>query len=207
VDLRLRADPEDGETIDESGNFHPGALKLFCNYDEHGQRLTRPNTLLIDSTQIEAGDTLEGEFRAAAGPEIQAFKEQYARERGGASFCIPRSAPSSSDASREPPSKPARPETGKTVLALHRAVALARRNPQARLLLATSRSLLARNRRRRQRCALRAAKQCAFAPPHSQLAVSTACCAHAERDFRLHETLEGMTLAPRHGNPRNVGWE
>src|SRR5580700_64983 len=56
--------PEDGETIDETRAFHPGALPLFRNYDEHSQRLTRPNTLLIDSTQIEAGDTLEGEFRA-----------------------------------------------------------------------------------------------------------------------------------------------
>jgi type III restriction enzyme len=74
--------PEDGETIDETRNFHPGALKLFANYDEHGQRLTRPNTLLIDSTQIEAGDTLEGEFRAAAAPEIEAFKAQRNREHG-----------------------------------------------------------------------------------------------------------------------------
>ena len=59
VDSRLRARPGDGETIDETRSFHPGALKLFANYDEHGQRLTRPNTLLIDSAQIEAGDTLE----------------------------------------------------------------------------------------------------------------------------------------------------
>jgi type III restriction enzyme len=53
-------EPTDDETIDETRVFHPGALRLFANYDEHGQRLTRPNTLLIDSTQIEAGDTLEG---------------------------------------------------------------------------------------------------------------------------------------------------
>ena len=61
---------EDGERIDETRAFHPGALRLFSNYDEHGERLKRPNTLLIDSTQIEAGDTLEGEFRTAAAPEI-----------------------------------------------------------------------------------------------------------------------------------------
>ncbi len=77
-----RLPEEDGERIDETRAFHPGALRLFANYDGHGNRLTRPNTLLIDSTQIEAGDTLEGEFRAAAAPEIRAFKEQRARERG-----------------------------------------------------------------------------------------------------------------------------
>jgi type III restriction enzyme len=81
--------PEDGETIDETRAFHPGALRLFANYNEHGERLTRPNTLLIDSTQIEAGDTLEGEFRAAAAPEIQAFKEQRARERGAGDTAEP----------------------------------------------------------------------------------------------------------------------
>ena len=61
---------EDGDTIDETRAFHPGALRLFANYDEHGQRLTRPNTLLIDSTQIEAG-TLDGEFRTAADPKFK----------------------------------------------------------------------------------------------------------------------------------------
>jgi type III restriction enzyme len=84
-----RLPEEDGDTIDETRSFHPGALRLFANYDEHGQRLTRPNTLLIDSTQIEAGDTLEGEFRAAAAPEIQAFKEQRAHERGAGDTAEP----------------------------------------------------------------------------------------------------------------------
>ncbi len=90
MDRRLERLPEeDGERIDETRAFHPGALRLFANYDEHGKRLTRPNTLLIDSTQIEAGDTLEGEFRAAAAPEIQAFKEQRARERGAGDTAEP----------------------------------------------------------------------------------------------------------------------
>jgi type III restriction enzyme len=73
---------DDSETIDESRSFHPGALKLFANYDEHGQPLSRPNTLLIDSVQIESGDTLDANFRAMAELEIQAFKEQRAREHG-----------------------------------------------------------------------------------------------------------------------------
>ena len=84
-----RLPEEDGETIDETRAFHPGALRLFANYDADGRRLTRPNTLLIDSTQIEAGDTLEGEFRTAAAPEIQALKEQRARERGAGDTAEP----------------------------------------------------------------------------------------------------------------------
>ncbi len=48
----------DGETLDESRDFHPGALDLFSNFDQHGQPLARPNTFLIDSVQIEAGDAM-----------------------------------------------------------------------------------------------------------------------------------------------------
>ncbi|MEB3310604.1 MAG: hypothetical protein VKJ02_10250 [Snowella sp.] len=33
-------------------------LKLFCNYDDLGDRLSRPRTLLIDSKQLESGDAL-----------------------------------------------------------------------------------------------------------------------------------------------------
>ena len=50
-----RLPEQDGERIDESRAFHPGALRLFANYDEHGNRLTRPNTLLIDSTPDRGG--------------------------------------------------------------------------------------------------------------------------------------------------------
>ncbi len=82
-------EPADGEIVDESRSFHPGALKLFSNYDRFGQPLPRPNTLLIDSRQIEAGDTLDDNFRAIAGPEIQAFKEQRARERGAGDSADP----------------------------------------------------------------------------------------------------------------------
>jgi type III restriction enzyme len=50
-----RLPEQDGERIDETRAFHPGALRLFANYDEHGNRLTRPNTLLIDSTPDRGG--------------------------------------------------------------------------------------------------------------------------------------------------------
>ncbi len=83
-----RLPEDDSETIDETRAFHPGALRLFRNYDEHGQPLTRPNTFLIDSVQIEAG-TLDAEFRKASAPQIHAFKEQRARERGAGDAAEP----------------------------------------------------------------------------------------------------------------------
>lgn len=68
---------EDGQV---SHPFH-GKFALFSNYDEHGQRLARPNTLLIDSEQLESGDALDDKFRAMAGDEIERFKREM-RERG-----------------------------------------------------------------------------------------------------------------------------
>ena len=63
---------EDGERHLE----HSGHLELFRNYNEHGVRLARPNTLLIDSAQLESGEALDKEFRAMAGPEIEQFKRE-----------------------------------------------------------------------------------------------------------------------------------
>jgi type III restriction enzyme len=41
-----------------------GRLALFRNFDEvTGNPLPRPNTLLIDSEQLEAGDALDDNFR------------------------------------------------------------------------------------------------------------------------------------------------
>jgi type III restriction enzyme len=72
------------ERIKEDGERHleqSGHLELFRNYDEHGVRLARPNTLLIDSAQLESGEALDKEFRAMAGPEIEQFKREM-RSRG-----------------------------------------------------------------------------------------------------------------------------
>jgi type III restriction enzyme len=72
---------EDGELYTE----HMGNLELFRNFDDHGNRLPKPNTLLIDSTQLESGDALDPAFRELAGPEIEQFKrEKASREGAGA---------------------------------------------------------------------------------------------------------------------------
>ncbi len=77
-------DPDDGDTIAEDRNFHPGALPLFRNYDDYGQPIARPNTLLIDSRQIESGEALDKAFKDIAEAEIAAFKEARKHEAGAA---------------------------------------------------------------------------------------------------------------------------
>ena len=70
---------EDGEEIFE----HNGHLKLFRNFDEHGNSFPRPNTILIDSHQIESGEALDKNFRAMAALEIEQFKREM-KQRSGA---------------------------------------------------------------------------------------------------------------------------
>ncbi len=68
---------------DENGaeRLKEGRLALFRNYDEHGNPHPRPRTLLIDSEQLESGDALDPQFRAAAALEIERFRSEKA-ERG-----------------------------------------------------------------------------------------------------------------------------
>ena len=70
----------DGE--DEQSRFTDGHLKLFRNYDEHGARLARPYTLLIDSEQVDSGEALDPAFRTAVGPEIEQFRLEKAQRDG-----------------------------------------------------------------------------------------------------------------------------
>jgi type III restriction enzyme len=67
---------------DEPYTVHKGHLELFRNFDEFGNRLPKPNTLLIDSEQIESGDALDPAFRDLAGPEIEQFKREKAAREG-----------------------------------------------------------------------------------------------------------------------------
>ena len=69
----------------EQNRFREGHLKLFRNHDEHGARLARPNTLLIDSEQVDSGEALDPAFRTAVGPEIEVFRrEKMQRDGAGA---------------------------------------------------------------------------------------------------------------------------
>ena len=59
-----------------------GRLALFRNFDEHGNPFARPNTLLIDSEQLESGEGLDDNFRLMATDEIERFRREII-ERGG----------------------------------------------------------------------------------------------------------------------------
>jgi type III restriction enzyme len=61
-------------------HFHNGRLELFRNFDEFGNPLARPRTLLIDSQQLESGEALDPAFRSAAAPEIARFKRELVEQ-------------------------------------------------------------------------------------------------------------------------------
>jgi type III restriction enzyme len=72
------------ENDDGSTTLENGRLPLFRNFDEHGNPLSRPNTLLIDSEQLEAGDALDDNFRGMAADEIERFRREIVERTGDA---------------------------------------------------------------------------------------------------------------------------
>jgi len=62
-----------------------GRLALFRNFDDTtGNPLARPNTLLIDSEELESGDALDPKFRAMAADEIERFRREIIERTGDA---------------------------------------------------------------------------------------------------------------------------
>ena len=72
---------EDGST-----SFVQGKLDLFRNFDEHGNRLHRPNTVLIDSQQLESGEALDTNFRKMAAQEIEQYRREIIERTGDRSL-------------------------------------------------------------------------------------------------------------------------
>lgn len=72
------------EEHDGSQTFHAGRLPLFRNFDDNGNPLARPNTLLIDSEQLESGEALDDNFRDMAGLEIERFRREIIERTGDA---------------------------------------------------------------------------------------------------------------------------
>lgn len=71
------------EQEDGTARFENGRLPLFRNFDDvTGNPLPRPNTLLIDSEQLEAGDALDANFREMAADEIDRFRREIVERTG-----------------------------------------------------------------------------------------------------------------------------
>jgi len=68
---------EDGKETLENGR-----LQLFRNYDEYNNPLARPNTILIDSEQLESGEMLDDNFRKMAADEIERFRREIIERTG-----------------------------------------------------------------------------------------------------------------------------
>jgi type III restriction enzyme len=70
------------ENDDGSSTLQNGHLALFRNYDEHGNRIPRPNSILIDSAQLESGEALDKGFREMAADEIDRFRRDIIQRTG-----------------------------------------------------------------------------------------------------------------------------
>ena len=71
-----------GFRADEDAPITPGHFELFRNYDDYGNRLPRPRTLLIDSEQLESGEALDKGFRDMAADEIERFRREIVARTG-----------------------------------------------------------------------------------------------------------------------------
>ncbi|MEK6681287.1 MAG: DEAD/DEAH box helicase family protein [Nitrospirota bacterium] len=67
---------------DGSAVIVPGALPVFNN-EKDGRWNERPNTILIDSEQLESGEAMSDEFKKIAVVEIEEFKVEYRRRYPG----------------------------------------------------------------------------------------------------------------------------
>ncbi len=63
--------------IKEQTVVQAGALPIFRNDDGHGRWLDKPNTILVDSKQLESGEAMSPEFKKMAAREIEEFKTEY----------------------------------------------------------------------------------------------------------------------------------
>jgi type III restriction enzyme len=70
------------ENPDGTKVLENGRLPLFRNFDEHGNPLARPRTLLIDSEQLESGEALDDNFRKVASAEIDQFRREIVQRTG-----------------------------------------------------------------------------------------------------------------------------
>jgi type III restriction enzyme len=63
--------------IGEQTIAQAGQLPIFRNDDGHGAWLHRPNTILVDSRQLESGQVMSDDFKKLAARAIDEFKADY----------------------------------------------------------------------------------------------------------------------------------
>ena len=63
--------------IGEQTIAQTGQLPIFRNDDGNGAWLHRPNTILVDSRQLESGESMSDDFKKIAAREIEEFKAEY----------------------------------------------------------------------------------------------------------------------------------
>lgn len=63
--------------IGDQTRVQAGKLTIFANDDGAGGWRHRPNTILVDSQQLESGDAMSDEFKRIAAHEIEEFKSDY----------------------------------------------------------------------------------------------------------------------------------
>ncbi|MCC6907011.1 MAG: DEAD/DEAH box helicase family protein [Phycisphaerales bacterium] len=63
---------KNGTTVAQAGH-----LDIFRNDDGRGGWHARPNTILVDSRQLESGEGMSPEFKKIAAREIEEFKQEY----------------------------------------------------------------------------------------------------------------------------------
>lgn len=65
------------KNIGEKVIVQAGQLPIFRNDDGNGNWLRRPNTILVDSQQLESGEAMSADFKQIAEQEIVDFKAEY----------------------------------------------------------------------------------------------------------------------------------
>ena len=63
--------------IGEETIVQAGQLPIFRNDDGNGAWRHRPNTVLVDSQQLESGESMSNDFKKIAAREIEEFKAEY----------------------------------------------------------------------------------------------------------------------------------
>jgi type III restriction enzyme len=70
-------------SVGDQSKHVAGQLGLFSNVEDEAP-VARPRTIIIDSKQLESDEPMKDDFKKAAASEIEAFKQQYRIQRGGA---------------------------------------------------------------------------------------------------------------------------